>query len=253
MSAQIVGLSLVRDEERFVERVLRNALGLCDRILVADNASCDRTPEIVAALAREEPRVELHAVEHPADAHGLVAPLAGEEVWVFGVDGDEVYDPSGLAELRRRLLAGELDDSWSISANAVHCVELDLEAGRARGYAAPPARGLTKLYNFAAIEAWEGPVPERLHAGTVRFKPGRDGSERNERLFSGGFDASVFRCLHMCFLRRSSLDPERGPRPNPLDVEEGRLRDRLRRRVPRKVLGYAKGELVTVPTAPFFP
>jgi glycosyltransferase involved in cell wall biosynthesis len=55
MTAAIVGLSLVRDEELFVGRVLRNALALCDRVLVADHDSRDRTPEILAALAQEEP------------------------------------------------------------------------------------------------------------------------------------------------------------------------------------------------------
>ena len=253
MTKEIVGLSLVRNEERFVERVLRNALALCDRILVADHRSRDRTPEILAALAAEDPRVELHAVAHPADAHDLVAPLAGRDLWVFGVDGDEVYDPEGLAGVRRAVLAGELDGWFSISAGAVHCVEVDLEAGWARGYPAPPARGLTKLYNFAALEAWDGPVPERLHGGSARFKPGFDGGRRNEELFEQGWERSSLRCLHMCFVRRSSLDPEDGPRPNPLDVDERRLVDRVRRRTPRKVLGYAKGELVTVPTAPFFP
>jgi glycosyltransferase involved in cell wall biosynthesis len=251
---RILGLSLVRDEELFVERVLRNALALCDRILVADNGSRDRTPELVAALADEDARIELHRVADPGKAHDLVAPLAGEDVWVFGVDGDEVYDPAGLGELRAQILAGALDEWWSISANAVHCVELDLEGSRARGYVAPPARGLTKLYNFSAIEAWDGPVPERLHAGTVRFKTGFDGSERNEQIFTGsGWDASIFRCLHMCFLRRSSRDRGKGPRPNPLDVYGRRgFRGRLRRRVPRKLMGYAKGDVVTVSTAPFF-
>ena len=252
MTQEIVGLSLVRDEERFVERVLRNALALCDRILVADHGSRDRTPEILAVLAREDPRVEVHAVAHPAGAHDLVAPLAGRDLWVFGVDGDEVYDPEGLAALRRRLLDGELDDWFSISAGAVHCVEVDLESGWARGYPAPPARGLTKLYNFAALEAWEGPVPERLHGGSARFKPGFDGSRRNEEFFEQNWDRSVLRCLHMCFVRRSSLDPKDGPRPNPLDVVERRMLG-VRRRRQRKELGYAKGDLVTVPTGPFFP
>jgi hypothetical protein len=253
MTRQVVGLSLVRNEERFVERVLRNALALCDKVLVADHGSRDATPRILAALGAEDARIEVHAVASPAAAQELVSPLVGGDLWVFGVDGDEVYDPKRLAELRRTLLAGELDDWFSISANAVHCVELDLEAGRARGYSAPPARGLTKLYNFAALDGWGGPVPERLHGGSMRFKRGFDGSRRNQELFEQGWERSPLRCLHMCFLRRSSLDPTEGPRPNPLDVGERRLLDRLRRRTPRKVMGYAKGELVTVPTTPFFP
>lgn len=251
---RIVGLALVRDEEVFIERVLRNALALCDRIVVADHRSRDRTRDLVAALAREDARVELTQVGHPAEAHDLVAELAGQAAWVFGVDGDEVFDPHGLATLRRRLLEGDFDDWWSVSANAVHCVALDVGAGIARGYPAPPARGSTKLYNFAAIDAWEGPVPERLHSGTIRFRPGFDASRRNEEIFwSSGWDESIFRFLHMCFLPRSTRQSA-GPRPNPYELAERRgLRGLLRRRVSRKVMGYAKGEIVTVSTEPFFP
>jgi Glycosyl transferase family 2 len=259
MTAAIVGLSLVRDEELFVARVLRNALALCDRVLVADHGSRDRTPEILAALAQEEPRVELHRVAHPAEAHELVEPLAGEDLWVFGVDGDEVYDPERLAELRRELLAGRFDNCWSISANAVHCVELDLDAGWARGYPAPPARGLTKLYNFSLLEEWRRPRTERLHGGKMRFRPGRSGAERHERMFhEDGWEGSLLRCLHMCFVRRSSRDRRPGARPNLVDLAEQRtLRSRIRaalppKRVPRKMMGYAKGELVTVSARPFF-
>jgi hypothetical protein len=256
---RIVGLSLVRDEEIFVERVLRNALALCDRIIVADNGSRDRTPEIVASLSREETRIEAHQVAHPAEAHKLVEEFAGEDVWVFGVDGDELYDPARLAELRRLLVAGEFAQWWSISANALHCVELDVKAGLARGYLAPPARGLTKLYNFSALEEWREPTLERLHGGTVRFRPGYTGGDRYVRMFyEDGWEGSLLRCLHMAFVRRSSRDRKAGVRPNPVDVSERRgLRNRIRgalppKRVPRKIMGYVKGDLVTVSAHPFF-
>jgi glycosyltransferase involved in cell wall biosynthesis len=256
---RIVGLSLVRDEEVFVELVLRNALALCDRILVADHGSRDRTPEILASLSRDEPRIEVHEVGHPAEAHRLVEGFAGEDVWVFGVDGDEVYDPGRLAELRRRLVAGEFGEWWSISGNALHCVELDVQAGLARGFLAPPARGLTKLYNFSAVEEWRGATLERLHGGTVRFRAGYTGDARYMRMFyEDGWDDSLLRCLHMAFVRRSSRDKKVGVRPNPVDLAElGSFRNRIRsalppKRVPRKMMGYAKGDLVTVSVHPFF-
>ena len=31
---------------------------------------------------------------------------------------------------------------------------------------------MTKLYNFNAIESWDGYTPERLHGGNVRFRAG---------------------------------------------------------------------------------
>ena len=259
---QIVGLSLVRDEDLFIDRVLRNALALCDRILVADNGSRDETAAIVERLARDTRRIELHSVDHPGDAHDLVAPLAGDDVWVFGVDGDEVYDPHGLSTLREQILRGELDEWFSVSANAVHCVELDRDAELARGYPAPPARGLTKLYNFAALASWDGPVPERLHGGEPSFRAGYDASRRNEELFwTSTWETATFRCLHLCFVRRSSLQRAGGPRPNPMDRSQPleRIHRRLARRLrnplapppSRKRWGYAKGDLVTISTAPF--
>ena len=50
------------------------------------------------------------------------------------------------------------------------------------------------------------------------------------------------------------IDRGKGPRPNPLDVYERRgFLGRFRRRVPRKIMGYAKGDVLTVSTVPFFP
>jgi hypothetical protein len=49
----VVGISLVRNEDRFVRRALLNAAAFCDRLLVADHGSADRTPAILAELDRE--------------------------------------------------------------------------------------------------------------------------------------------------------------------------------------------------------
>lgn len=257
---RIVGIVLVRDEDLFVEQAVRNVLDFCDEIVLADNGSRDETVPILERLVAEHPdKLSLHRIRDPSVSHDLIKGYAGEPVWVFGVDGDELYDPARLAELRRRLVAGEFDEWWSISANALHCVELDLQAGLARGYLAPPARGLTKLYNFSALEEWRGPTLERLHGGTVRFRPSYTGGERYVRMFyEDGWNDSLLRCLHMAFVRRSSRDKKAGVRPNPVDLSELRsLRNRIRgalppKRVPRKLMGYAKGDLVTVSVQPFF-
>src|ERR687885_597836 len=123
---RIVGISLVRDEDRFVERALRNVLGFCDELILVDHRSKDRTPEILEQLAAESPiPTTLHSVDDPSASHDLIKGHAGQEVWVFGVDGDELYDPHGLALFREQLLAGEAADDWSIRANMLHCVPLD--------------------------------------------------------------------------------------------------------------------------------
>jgi hypothetical protein len=191
---------------------------------------------------------------------------AGTDTWVFGVDGDELYDPHRLPVFREQLLGGAFDHAFKVASNVLNCVELDTEARLASGYPSPPSRSITKLYNFGAIEAWHGDGAERLHGGTVVFRPGYDeGSVDNigERL---SWEETPLRCLHGCFLRRSSLDPEPADAPSGRPILEetglqdrswrGRLKRRLRPRPQPEVSSwkaekYMRGDLVTVDASPF--
>jgi glycosyltransferase involved in cell wall biosynthesis len=206
---RIIGVILVRDEDLFVEQAVRNVLDFCDEIFLADNGSRDGTLPILERLAAEHPeKLRLRRIEHPRESHDLVKGFAGQAVWVFGVDGDELYDPEGLEQLRARLLAGEHADEWLVRGNVLHCVDLDADRSTARGYLSPPAPSMTKLHNFSLIESWDGQGrnPERLHGRDgLRFKAGR--SERKLELNrETTWEDSFFRCLHVCFLPRSTLD-----------------------------------------------
>lgn len=260
----ITGIALVRNEDLFVERAIRNVAGFCDRLILCDHRSSDRTAEILRALAAEFPQAEFHALSHPRESHELLKPLAGAPTWVFGVDGDEIYDPAGLAAFRRRLGTGEFDGIWRMKGNVLHCEALDLETGRARGYAAPPSRSITKFYNFAAIESWDGDTVERLHGGTIRFRRGFDDSRKRNLQDELDWHSSPLRCLHLCFLRRSSGEPGHfSQRENIMEIYRGGWRGALRRAVNRltgrrmisrwKRQHYCRGPLTTVDTADFFP
>lgn len=262
--ARIVGISLVKDEDLFVEQAIRNVLGFCDELLLVDNSSTDGTLPILERLVEEHPdKLSLHRIAHPSASHDLIAGLAGQPVWVFGVDGDELYDPAGLERFRPRLLGGEFDDWWLVRANALHTVELDDERRWATGYLSPPAPSMVKLHNFGAIESWDGRHPERLH-GTegLRFKPGRAESKLDlqTRL---DWDESPLRCLHLCFLRRSTAERRAQARINIPDLNAPRrfpLRvwRRVRAAVGKpeqsrwKLENYRRGEVVTVSAEPFF-
>jgi glycosyltransferase involved in cell wall biosynthesis len=265
---RIVGIMLVRNEDLFVEQAVRNVLDFCDEIVIADNGSRDETIPILERLAAEHPdKLSLHRIRDPSVSHDLIKGYAGDPVWVFGVDGDELYDPAGLRKLRRMLLRGELDDRWLVRGNALHCIELDEARTHATGYLAPPSASPTKLHNFGLIEAWEGPCPERLHgADGLRFKPGRAGEKYGLNL-EYGWDYSPFRCLHVCFLRRSSRERRAKARPNISDRNRPRrlpvrLADRARRSF-REAIGrpegsrlklrnYRLGDLAVVNVSPFF-
>jgi hypothetical protein len=219
---QIVGISLVRNEERFVRRALLNVSDFCDRILVCDHGSNDATPRILAALGEQIPHLEVRRISHSAESHRLLEPLAGTDTWVLSVDGDELYDPAGLTAFRTELAGGRFSDEFRVRPAALHCDELDERSARASGYLSPPSRPLVGILNFAAVESWTGVRSERLHGGEIVFRPGYS-LERWRHLGSEeGWDAP-FRALHVCFLARSAHESENDDgRPNL--SESGRFR-----------------------------
>ena len=265
MSVRIVGIVLVRNEDIFVERAVRNVARFCDRIHAVDHVSTDRTWEVLRALAREYDHVDARRVRHAGDSHRLLEPYATTATWVFGVDGDELYDPHRLVGFREDLLAGAFANVFKVASNVLNCVRLDRERLTAEGYPSPPSRSITKLYNFAALESWPGDGSERLHGGRPVFRSGYD--ERavdniGERL---SWDETPLRCLHACFLRRSSAEPEPSePAGRPI-LEETSMQDRswrgvvkrrLLRRSPPTVSAwkqekYMRGQLTTVDASPF--
>jgi len=261
---RILGIVLVRNEDRFVRQAVSNILGFCDRILLVDNGSRDQTPLILRELASENPeKASFHAIRHPRESHDLLKPHAGTPTWIFAVDGDEIYDPEKLELFRHRLLSGEFNNHWMILGNVHHCDSLELGAGFAQGYATPQARSITKLYNFAAIRSWNGDTPERLHGGNPDFFPGYDDQMKRQLQNEYNWEDSPLRCLHLCFISRSSLDgPESGSRENIMETYKGGWTNHTKRFL-RKLRGkpeasdwkrerYARGERFKVSTEPFF-
>ncbi len=265
-SARIVGIVLVRNEDVFVEQAIRNVAEFCDRIHAVDHVSDDQTWEVLRTLAAEYDHLDARRVHHAGESHRLIERYAGTSTWVFGVDGDELYDPSRLGGFRAELLDGAFGAVFKVASNVLNCVQLDDERKTASGYLSPPSRSITKLYNFAAIDAWTGDGSERLHGGTAVFRPGyheRAVDNIGERL---SWDETPLRCLHACFLRRSSVEPEPAePLGRPI-LEETAMQDRSWRGVfKRRVRGrrvpqvsawkrekYMRGPLTTVDAAPFF-
>ncbi len=226
---QIVGISLVRNEDVHLEWALRNALPFCDRLIVADHRSQDGTPRILQRMKEEHPhKLEVHIIEDPAESQTFLAPYMGQQTWVFGVDGDEIYDPAGLEKLRGLLLEGAFSDWWVVFGNVLNCTEIDRMEGYAKGYLAPPCRSMTKLYNFKMIESWEA-SGQRLHGDRIHFRKGYDASLRLDLHQKVSWEESAFRCLHTCFLQRSSRESDDTGGEGRLNVSESRSVSRLRR------------------------
>lgn len=203
-SPEIIGILLVKDEDRFIEPVIKNIFEFCDKIIVADNYSRDQTYTIAREFAEKNSKLKVYQVSHPRESHKLIEHYAGTNTWIFGVDGDEIYDPSGLAEMKAHLNREEFKNIWCIYGNVLNCTSIDVAEGFAKGYLAPPSRSMTKLYNFSLLESWTG-CPERLHSGALRFKISHVEPPRLHLYKTLDWDTSYFRCLHAVFMQRSSL------------------------------------------------
>lgn len=259
---KIIGILLVRNEERFVEQAVRNVIDFCDHLLLVDHQSLDETVSILEQLQKEyQGKVSLHPIQHSSESHELLQPFVASDTWIFGVDGDELYDPARLAIFRKRILGGEFDEEWMVLGNVLHTDELDEVKRCAFGYLAPPSRSITKLYNFAAIDEWKGNTVERLHGGQPQFRPGFHEQKKRLLQHEYSWEQSPLRCLHLCFLRRSSVELSE-QRRNIMEINAGRgigFFKRIARalfHLPEpaswKQEHYQRGERQTVNASPFF-
>jgi hypothetical protein len=264
-SIQIITIVLVKNEDIYLRRVLKNILDFSDKIIIADNCSEDNTSSIAADFSEIHKKVEYKKISLPSESHDLIKNYAGQNVWIFGVDGDELYDTHRLEYLKRELQQGKYNNFWMVLGNVLNCLELDEQNGRAKGYLAPPCRSMTKLYNFSQIESWEGACTERLHGGVINFKHGFSPGIRKYIYKEIQWDESIFRCLHLCFLVRSSLDKVSNGilmRQNIADMKQRslfrKMADYLLKYVGKEPVSdlkkdkYMRGVIHEVSTNPFF-
>lgn len=217
---KVIGILLVKDEDIYIENVVLNILDFCDQIFIAENYSHDKTFDILNKLARKHSKITLSRVSHPKESHELIEKYTGTNTWVFGVDGDEIYDPSGLNEMKKVLCSGFFSEYWCIYGNVLNCVSIEQSTGIAKGYLAPPSRSMTKLYNFSLVESWTD-CPQRLHSGILQFKGTKTEPPRHRLYKTMSWEQSYFRCLHTAFMPRSSRDnpSAKNSRPNPSEIK----------------------------------
>ena len=240
----IVGVMLIHNEDVWLDRAIKNIREFCDRIIVIDNRSTDGSIEII----RKSP-APIATIIHEPDlrrTHEILHSYISTDAWIFGVDGDEIYDPSGLWNLRLAILSGELNNNFQIAGRYLHVTEITDH--RATGYMGPPAHTPTKLYNFAALKAWPSDHEHSIfHARTREIKPGI--KERDTRYQRRPWDFCPLKCLHMRFLRRSSIEDEQiaGARLSGEDtLGFGSRHDRGGHDDRNLRMSYQVGELITV-------
>ena len=194
---QIVGSVQVRNEDVYIEQAVLNILDFYDKIIITNHQSSVHTFEIFKHLADAHPKIELKSIQPPREA--AIEPYFDMNTWIFGLDGDEMYDPQGLASMQKHLLEGAFSKDYCIFGNELNVTSLDL---------ALRSRSIANLYKFSMSESWNN-CPERLLGNDLTFKEGFNADLRRYLLIELDLEESHFRCLHMSFMKRSTAQKTR--------------------------------------------
>ena len=164
MVSQIVGISLTQNEDIFIDQAITNVVTFCDKIIALDNLSTTNTWQAIERLRKNFPHIETCKINDSRESNVYIAGYAGSDTWICGIGGDEIYGPTGLKRCSRQLLDIYYDNHGVLFDKVIHCVYLDLKRHKVRGYLSPPSRSMTKLFNFSALESWDG-LCKSLHGG----------------------------------------------------------------------------------------
>ena len=228
----IVGIVLVRNEDVFLEQAIRNVAGFCDRIHAVDHVSTDGTWEVLCSSSSASYD---HLDVRRARARGRLA-RAGRALRGHGDVGvrcrrRRAVRPGAARGLSRRAARRARTATSSRSPRtSLNCVALDREARYRHRLPLAALAVDHEALQLRRDRVVGGDGAERLHGGTIVFRDGYDESAVDnigERL---SWDETPLRCLHACFLRRSSGDPEAhgASRGRPILEETGDAGPRLR-------------------------
>lgn len=238
----ILGVMLVRNEDLWIASAIQAIREFCDQIMVIDNGSTDDTRERAVGTGCVN---QLIIEPDLRRTHNFIEHYAGTDTWVFGVDGDEIYDAGGLAAVREGLESGLCRDSFQVLGRYLHVTELVQDY--ARGYLGPPSHTPTKLYNFRHLRSWPADGQHSLFQCKSRVVRAR--VERDSCHQAIPWATCPLRCLHMRFVRRSSRETDSGARLSGEDrlgfgsrLDRGGSDDRNER------LSYRRGDIVEVPS-----
>lgn len=239
---KIIGVMMVKNEDRWIAKALTAIRDFCDEIILIDTGSTDDTIREATWRASID---ELIIEPDLSRTHRFVEQYVGTDTWVFGVDGDEIYEPRGLGLLRKSILGGSFAGTFQKLGQYLHVTEICGEY--VRGYHGPPAHAPTKLYNFARLKEW--PSDDRHSLFQSKCRVIDTVIPRDDGLQVVPWDSCPLRCLHMRFMRRSwsETDAEIGARLSGEDrLGFGSRKDRGGNDERNERLSYRRGEIVEV-------
>ena len=238
-------------------------MDFCDELIIADHNSKDGTQSIARTWSDRFSHVKYRKIDDPSQSQDLIAQYYGEDVCCLQSMVMRYTKQIDWLSLKSNYWEGSFLIVGKYWGKVLHCDAYEEETKQVFGYLARPSRSMTKLYNFSLISDWEGPHSERLHGGEIVFKKElyRDRKDHSESELE--WENAVFRCLHMVFLKRSSLQNHKDvSRPNIAEINAFSKPNKLRFRIMRwlgvepksktKHLTYMRGERVKLDAASFF-
>ena len=106
----------VKNESRWIKRVLDSILPLCDAVVVLDDKSDDDTPHICASMPRTDvfasPFADLREDRDKNYLFGKV--MMRRPDWILAIDGDELLTPESIPLIRANLATQSRCMSFSV-------------------------------------------------------------------------------------------------------------------------------------------
>ena len=197
---KIYGILLVKNEDIFIEQCVSNVIDFLDKLIILDNLSTDKTFFLLKNLKKNyKHKIHLKKINSISSSHKYIEKFANKKIWILRIDGDEILDKKKLKLFRKKIIEGKFQNFWKLESAVFNCIEL--KNNIAKGFIGNHG---SELYNFFAINSWKNCKTERLHFGEIKFKKNFNNMlVKNEKK---NWNKSYFRCLHLCFLKRSSKD-----------------------------------------------
>lgn len=190
---------MVKDENIFIQKSIQCISDFVDELLVIDNGSIDDTAQIAqqcGACVFNEPDL--------TKTHNFITPYIGhKDTWVFGVDGDELFDPGGLKKLRVDIDSGMYDGAYQVQGHYLHAEEI--KNGTVTGNMGPPCHTPTKLYNMGNVISWDTDGHHILFLS----RPFTHRGAKARACPDDSWESSPLRCVHTRFLKRSTKEDEK--------------------------------------------
>lgn len=174
-----IGIPVYNEEAR-IEAAVRSVVGQCDKLVISDNASTDRTSELCRALAAEFPNIDYHRL--PENIGGLKNWLAVQQHFdteycmLMGAhdvaDADYVSVLLPLLEADATVLGAFGTLEYEFESDGSHRIDESLAAWQGGMLATPEARVQSLLYShvpvvWAVYGLYRTPTLRRLYSRSL--------------------------------------------------------------------------------------